>query len=75
MTTACGKTSLRIFFWFVLPIQIKCIVSKRCTNLLYIYLGNIWSSHVRQKFLEIPTVIGEKKKEKLATTAIMKKLD
>jgi hypothetical protein len=30
-------------------------------HLLYIYLVNIWSSHVRQKFLEISTLIGEKK--------------
>jgi hypothetical protein len=42
-------------------------------HLLYIYLVNIWSSHVRQKFLEILILI--RKKEKLFIIAIMKKLD
>jgi hypothetical protein len=43
--------------------------------LLYIYLFNIWSSHVRQKFLNFFILIREKKKEKLPTNAIIKKLD
>jgi hypothetical protein len=42
---------------------------------IYIYLANIWSSHIIQFFLEIHILIGEKKKEKLPTIAIMKKLD
>jgi hypothetical protein len=36
-------------------------------------MANIWSSHVRQKFLEILTLIRDKKKEKLPTSATMKK--
>jgi hypothetical protein len=44
-------------------------------HLLYMYLINIWSSHVRQNFLEISTLMREKKKEKLLTTVIIKKLD
>jgi hypothetical protein len=30
---------------------------------LYIYIANIWSSHVHRKFLEIATLIGEKRKK------------
>jgi hypothetical protein len=44
--------------------------------ILYSYSGydsaNIWSSHIRLKFLEITTLIREKKEKKLSTTAIIK---
>jgi hypothetical protein len=32
-------------------------------HLLYIYLANIWSSHIIQNFLEIHILIGEKRKK------------
>jgi hypothetical protein len=50
------------------------VTGKSIINLLYIYLTNIQSSRVHRKFIEIPTLIEEKKKEKLFTTVIMKKI-
>jgi hypothetical protein len=56
-------------------LEISILIREKERKITHHYLANIWSSHVRRKFLKIPTLIREKKKEKLTTTAIMKKLD